>query len=69
MKYPLRRRLKAMTLVEIMVVTAIMSLLAVVMVPTVKFQYRNRSVKEGARQLNASSLHSSRYTLALVYVI
>ena len=53
MKYPLRRRLKAMTLVEIMVVTAIMSLLAVVMVPTVKFQYRNRSVKEGARQLNA----------------
>ena len=53
MPYPLRRRHKAMTLVEIMVVTAIMSLLAVVMVPTVKFQYRNRSVKEGARQLNA----------------
>ena len=53
MPYPLRRRHKAMTLVEIMVVIAIMSLLAIVMIPTVKFQYRNRSVKEGARQLNA----------------
>lgn len=53
MKRQLRRHLKAMTLVEIMVVIAIIGLLAVVMVPTVKYQYRNRSVKEGERQLNA----------------
>lgn len=53
MKRQLRRHLKAMTLVEIMVVIAIIGLLAAVMVPTVKYQYRNRSVKEGERQLNA----------------
>ena len=53
MKRQLRRPLKAMTLVEIMVVIAIIGLLAAVMVPTVKYQYRNRSVKEGERQLNA----------------
>jgi len=53
MKRQLHRHLKAMTLVEIMVVIAIIGLLAAVMVPTVKYQYRNRSVKEGERQLNA----------------
>ena len=53
MKYHLRHRLRAMTLVEIMVVIGIIGLLAIVMVPTVRYQYRNRSVKEGERQLNA----------------
>lgn len=53
MKRYLRHRLQAMTLIEIMVVIAIIGLLAAVMVPTVKYQYRNRSVKEGERQLHA----------------
>jgi len=53
MKRLLLHRRRAMTLIEIMVVIAIIGLLAAVMVPTVKYQYRNRSVKEGQRQLNS----------------
>ncbi|MEL0095699.1 MAG: type II secretion system protein [Planctomycetaceae bacterium] len=53
MKQQLRGRIRAMTLIEVMVVIAIIGLLASVMVSTVKYQYRNRSVKESERQLNA----------------
>ena len=53
MNHQLRSRLRAMTLVELMVVMAIIGLLITVMVPVVKYQYRNRSVKEGERQLNS----------------
>ena len=49
----LQRRLRGMTLVEILVVIGILGLLAAIMVPSVKYQYRNRAVIEGERQLNA----------------
>ncbi len=47
------RRLQGMTLVEILVVISIITFLAAIMVPSVKYQYRNRSVVESERQLQA----------------
>ena len=46
-------RFRGMTLVELLVVITIIMLLAAVMIPTVRYQYRNRALREAERQLNA----------------
>ena len=49
----LYRKSNAMTLIELLVVITIIMLLAAVMIPTVRYQYRNRALREAERQLIA----------------
>ncbi|MEC7566485.1 MAG: type II secretion system protein [Planctomycetota bacterium] len=46
-------RFKGMTMIELLVVITVIMLLAAVMIPTVRYQYRNRALREADRQLNA----------------
>ena len=44
---------RAMTMIELLVVITIIMLLTAVMIPTVRYQYRNRALREAERQLIA----------------
>ncbi len=50
---PRFRRYHGLTLIEILIVITIIGLLTAVMLPSVKYQYRNRSVVESSQLLNA----------------
>ena len=44
---------RAMTMIELLVVITIIMVLTAVMIPTIRYQYRNRALREAERQLNA----------------
>ena len=44
---------RAMTMIELLVVITIILVLTGVMIPTIRYQYRNRALREAERQLNA----------------
>ncbi|MBT4693259.1 MAG: type II secretion system protein [Planctomycetaceae bacterium] len=57
-KYQINRQLRqqstrAMTMIELLVVITIIMLLTGVMIPTIRYQNRNRALREAERQLNA----------------
>jgi type II secretory pathway pseudopilin PulG len=57
-KHQINRQLRqqstrAMTMIELLVVITIIMVLTAVMIPTIRYQYRNRALREAERQLNA----------------
>jgi type II secretory pathway pseudopilin PulG len=57
-KHRINRKLRqqstrAMTMIELLVVITIIMVLTSVMIPTIRYQYRNRALREAERQLNA----------------
>jgi type II secretory pathway pseudopilin PulG len=57
-KHQINRQLRqqstrAMTMIELLVVITIILVLTGVMIPTIRYQYRNRALREAERQLNA----------------
>jgi len=57
-KHRINRQLRqqstlAMTMIELLVVITIIMVLTAVMIPTIRYQYRNRALREAERQLNA----------------